>query len=62
MCTHMWYHSNGGKFLDYTPPLTFLVEPSHRIKVMDLSTFKLVQGKSEDPKRRKKINEMRINT
>jgi len=51
MHTHMQHGSGGGKLPDHIPTASFLDYPSHLIKVMVLSIFKLAVHKSNDPKR-----------
>ena len=60
MRAHIQHAPKGGKLPDNIPAPKFLADPSHRIKVMSSSIFKLAQGESKDSKRCKKIDAMRL--
>jgi len=60
MRAHISHTIEGGKQPYHITDPQFLVDPSHCIKVMASSFFKLVQAKTKDPKIYKKINAMRL--
>ena len=59
MRSHLQHSENGGKLDNSIPQPDFLADPSHRIKVMAGSIFKLVKD-TKNPHECKNIDAMRV--
>ena len=60
MRAHLRHESNGGTLPDRIHPPGFIVDPSHRIKVMAKPLFKSAKIESKDPDKCKKIDVLRF--
>ena len=57
---HLRHTTNGGKLEADLPQSKFLTDPSHRIKTMYSTIYKMAIN-TKDPNKRKKIYHLRVN-